>query len=174
MEKNDTRRNPCVCWPARPATHNPLRQEVGISTFKNRLFVEDVQPLSEWTEALWQCSARPKKGGLLFLFLLFLSLLFCCLWLSSMASNFPVDRSPCATASHKYTYKRKKKKKSNSEGGRTVLCIFGLKSQLSGKQSVDCLVFVGSYSLPSSVADKRGSKLFESARIRVWECVCAA
>lgn len=82
---------------------------------------------------------------------------FCCLLLSSMASNLPADRTPCATAPHKYTHLQRtkseetkknnkrdqklKKKESNCEVGRTVLCIFGLESQLSGKQSVDCLVF---------------------------------
>lgn len=63
---------------------------------------------------------------------------------------------------------------SNYEVGRTVLCIFGLKSQLSGRQSVDCLVCVG-YSFPhSSVTDKQESKLFVSARMQVRECECAA
>lgn len=35
-----------------PAIRIPLQQEVGISMLKTALFVGDVQPLTEWTEAL--------------------------------------------------------------------------------------------------------------------------
>lgn len=101
-----------------------------------------------------------------------LSLCYCfCFYASSMASNLPAVRSPCATAPQKYTSteqnQRKQEKKSNYVVGRTVLCIFGLKSQMSGKQSFDCLVCVGYSSPHSSVTYKQGSKLFVSARMQV-------
>lgn len=148
-----------------PATHDFPTAGSGDEDVKNRLFAGgDVHPLVEWTEDNVMLALK-KKGDLLSLFL-------CFFFVSSMASNLPVDRSPCATASDKYTCPKNKirgnrKKGSNSKVGRTVVCIFGLKSQLSGKHGVDCLVCVGYSSPHSSVTDKQGSKLFVSARIQV-------
>lgn len=98
MEKKDTQKNSCVCWPAGQPSAS-LQQEVGISMLKTALFVGDVQPLTEWTEALWQCNKKKnKEADSLFHFLC-----FCLSPAFIMASNLPVERGPCATVPHKYT-----------------------------------------------------------------------
>lgn len=90
-------------------------------------------------------------------------LFFCCCCLLSMASDLRVFWCPCATACLKYISRKKKNNRGGKKVGRTLFCIFGLKSQLSGKQSSDCLVCLWNTFSFSSVTH---------THISVWEHVC--
>lgn len=146
----------------RPASHRPLEEkEVWVrADFKGR----SSAPLRSRTKALWQHVAWGffsffLKKDVFPHFVLF----FCCCCLLSMASDLRVFWCPCATACLKYISRKKKNNRGGKKVGRTLFCIFGLKSQLSGKQSSDCLVCLWNIFSFSSVTH---------THISVWEHVC--
>lgn len=158
-EKNDTQTNPC----GQPVIVLWRRRKCGCGC--ELTLREDLQP---------PCGAGQRLCDNMLLevfFSFFLKkdvfphfvLFFCCCCLLSMASDLRVFWCPCATACLKYISRKKKNNRGGKKVGRTLFCIFGLKSQLSGKQSSDCLVCLWNIFSFSSVTH---------THISVWEHVC--
>lgn len=149
----------------RPASHRPLEEkEVWVwvrADFKGR----SSAPLRSRTKALWQHVAWGfffsffwKKTFFLILFCFFAVVVFYPWLLISEFSGVLVQ----LRALNKFL-ERKKIIEGGKKVGRTLFCIFGLKSQLSGKQSSDCLVCLWNIFSFSSVTH---------THISVWEHVC--
>lgn len=158
-EKNDTQTNPC----GQPVIVLWRRRKCGCGC--ELTLREDLQPLAEQDKgSVTTCCLSSfffflwKKTFFLILFCFFAVVVFYPWLLISEFSGVLVQ----LRALNKFV-ERKKNNRGGKKVGRTLFCIFGLKSQLSGKQSSDCLVCLWNIFSFSSVTH---------THISVWEHVC--